>query len=251
MELTEFRSFSDALVANLADDARVLGIVAMGSMAERDYAPDQWSDHDFFVIVTPIAAETFRESDGWLPDCDAIALRFRETAHGVKVIYRSAHLVEFAVFTPDELSLARVNRYRVLLDRSDVGARMQAVARATRERFVQEAPSDAWLVGQFLSETLVAVLREARGEYLSAAQRRQAATLHLLRLIARHVPSAEHHRLDDLDASRRFELAYPTVAGRLRHAHASTLLAVASEVLAPHLPDFPHAALAAVQRCCD
>lgn len=251
MELAEHRRYTNLLREQLEAHGDVLGLVALGSMAEQGEQPDAWSDHDFFVIVTPGVAETFRESDSWLPDCDEIALRFRETAHGVKVIYRSGHLIEFAIFTPDELPLARVNRYRVLLDRGDVAAHMQAVASATRERIDLEAPSDTWLVGQFLSETLVAVLREARGEYLSAAQRRQAATLHLLRLLARHLPSAEHHRLDDLDASRRFELAYPAIAGRLRHAHASTLLAIVSEVLVPHLPDFPHAALAAVQRCCD
>jgi hypothetical protein len=26
----------------------VLGLVAVGSMAARDYEPDEWSDHDFF-----------------------------------------------------------------------------------------------------------------------------------------------------------------------------------------------------------
>ncbi|MCI0417100.1 hypothetical protein L0222_30385 [bacterium] len=35
----------------LTAEESVLGLVALGSMAAQDYVPDQWSDHDFFVIV--------------------------------------------------------------------------------------------------------------------------------------------------------------------------------------------------------
>ncbi|MFO0746604.1 MAG: hypothetical protein U1F43_13180 [Myxococcota bacterium] len=255
MRLDEHRHFTARLAHVLQSRGDILGLVALGSMAEQGEAPDDFSDHDFFVIAEPSAAESYRERVDWLPDADAIVHHYRETAHGVKAFYRGGHFVEYAVFTPDEIALARVNRYRVLFDRGDVARRMDAVAVATRERVLREAPSDDWLVGQLLGEALVAALRDARGEHTSGAQRRQSATQHLLRLVARHVPSPTHHRLDDLDATRRVELAYPELAQRLDLAsrrsareHALCILDVAAEALAPRVPGFPAEALAVVRQ---
>ncbi len=252
-----YRAYTSRLLASLEARSDIVGLVALGSMAEQGEVPDAFSDHDFFVIAGPHAAEAYRERSDWLPDHARIALRFRETAHGVKVVYAGGHLVEFAVFTPDEIALARVNRYRVLLDRGDVAARMSAVAHETRARLEREAPSDEWLVGQLLTEVLVASVRAARGEHTSAAQRRQAATQHLLRLVARHVPTPSGARLDPLDPTRRVELAYPSLAARLYEAEREggagavrALLDLADRELAPRIPGFPHAALEAIRAAC-
>ena len=62
MELNEFRSFSDALVANLADDPRVLGIVALGSIARTtcptsggppSFPPNPLASKEKFESATP------------------------------------------------------------------------------------------------------------------------------------------------------------------------------------------------------
>ncbi len=255
MELDVHRRYSAALQASLASRGDVVGLVALGSMAEQGELPDDLSDHDFFVVVEPHAAEWYRDHDDWIPDRDDIVLRFRETAHGLKAVLRSGHLLEYAVFTPDELALARVNRYRVLLDRADVAERMASVAAETVARLAREAPDDAWLIGQLLGEALVAGLRDARGEHLSASQRRAQATQHLLRLVARHVPAVGAAHLDGLDATRRVERVYPAIARRLRDgeassavAHLRAILDVAQSELAPRMAGFPAEALEAVRR---
>src|SRR5207237_5609069 len=117
MDRTAYDRFSERLHQRLAADERVLGLVALGSMSGEP-APDEWSDHDFFVITRAGEQERMRTDLSWLADAGQIVLSYRETAHGVKVLYRNAHLLEFAVFDLEELSLARVNRYRTLLDRS-------------------------------------------------------------------------------------------------------------------------------------
>lgn len=61
MQLDDYRSFTAALTLSLANDPRVLGLIALGSMAEQDYLPDQWSDHDFFVVTVPGQQEAFRK----------------------------------------------------------------------------------------------------------------------------------------------------------------------------------------------
>lgn len=101
-----YRAFTANLTANLAARPDALGLVALGSMADRDYPPDRWSDHDFFVIVADGRDEAFRSDLGWLPDAAEVALAVRETEHGFKAIYRSGHLIEFAVFTVEQLEVA-------------------------------------------------------------------------------------------------------------------------------------------------
>ncbi len=79
-----YEAFTESLRVRLEEDPRVLGLVALGSMARQDYEPDRWSDHDFFVITRSGEQEAFRGDRSWLPRSDRIVLSYRETPHGVK-----------------------------------------------------------------------------------------------------------------------------------------------------------------------
>lgn len=244
--------FTGLLLERLGQDPTVLGLVLLGSTSGEGTPPDAWSDHDFFVVVEPGAQERFRSELGWLPDAGSIALSFRETAHGLKVVYESGHLAEFAVFEPDELRLARVNRYRVVLDRADVAGRMERVRGAT----VGAPRTDrAWEAGQFLTNLLVGVGRWRRGERRSGDHLVRCGALgHLLRLVVARVPPDDPAAPDDLDPFRRFERGWPRIAGELEQAlslptpeAADRLLATAEGVLGTG-PELPAAAVAATRR---
>lgn len=247
--------FTEALSARLESDSRVLGFVALGSMARRDYEPDRWSDHDFFVITSPGGQEAFRADLSWLPDPERVVFSYRETAHGVKALYDDGHLVEFAVFDPVELAVARVNRYRVLLDRADIERRLAELADSTAA-LAEARANGEWLVGQFLTSLLVAVGRFARGERASArALVAGQAARSLLVLLARHIPSGHRGVLDDLDPFRRFELAYPDLGRELdlllrreTPAAALGLLDLARRELEGRMPGFPSRASEIVRR---
>ncbi|MFP5246260.1 MAG: aminoglycoside 6-adenylyltransferase [Thermoanaerobaculia bacterium] len=187
---SNYHAFTAQLVSTLTSDPRILGLVALGSMAERSRTPDAFSDHDFFVIAHD--AETFRTTTEWLPERERIALWFRETPHGCKAVYDDGHLVEYAVFTPDELRLARANDYRVLLDRERIEERMMEIATLR-----DAPPSPEWLHGMFLSNLLVATARARRGELFSARWMLQHAARHLIPLLGGGG--------DDLDPLRRFQ----------------------------------------------
>ncbi|HEU4385024.1 MAG TPA: hypothetical protein VFR85_16190 [Anaeromyxobacteraceae bacterium] len=243
MRPAEYQAFTERLSERLAAEGEVLGLVALGSMSGEGAKPDEWSDHDFFVVVRPGSQERFRARLDWLPEPGEVALAFRETEHGLKVVLRSGHLLEFAVFDPEELRLARVNRLRVLLDRERIGERLAAVRAETAQRARAEAPGDEWLAGQFLADLLVAAGRARRGERLAARQRLSAAAGFLLRLAARHLPPADPAALDDLDPARRFERAFPALAAEIDAAlgrevpeAAAALLEVAGRALAARLP---------------
>lgn len=254
MDPEAYDRFTRDLQNRLEDDPRVLGLVALGSMARRDQPPDRWSDHDFFVVVAPGTQESFRTDLGWLPRNDEVALSFRETAHGVKVVFRDGHLIEFAVFDPDELELARINRYRVLFDRERIGDRVAGVAEATARRATP--PSDEWLIGQFLTNILVGAGRYRRGERLSGRQLvTKSALAHLMVLLTKHTESPERAKLDSLDPLRRFETVFPALARRIdaalgmeAPASALALLDIAVEALPGRIPE---AAVAAIRPLLD
>ena len=110
MQPNEYRAFTATLAETLARDPRVVGLIALGSMAEQDYAPDRWSDHDFFVITEPGAQEAFRTDLSWLPDHQRIAFRLREGPHALRVVDDTGHILELVVFDADELNGAYANR---------------------------------------------------------------------------------------------------------------------------------------------
>ncbi len=255
MDLEGYNAFTDRLRASLEADPRVLGLIAVGSMAQRDTRPDAWSDHDFLVVVVPGAQEAMRNDPAWLPDHERVILRFRETAHGVKLLYEHGHLIEFAVFDPEELHVARIDQYRVLLDRADLGRRMEEVTRATVEWRRAEAPDDAYLIGQLLTNVFVAHGRWLRGERLSARAFLGQAVTHLVRLVERYVPADAPEVLVSIDPLRRFELGYGALGAALNEvldrpvpAAAAGLLSLARQELAERMPRFPAAALEAVCR---
>lgn len=255
MTPTEYDAFIAALQRNLEADPRVLGLVAVGSMARRETRPDAWSDHDFLVIVTPGVQEEFRDQIGWLPDAHCVAYRFRETAHGVKLLYEDGHLLEFAIFDRDELLVARIDQYRVLLDRADIGRRMDEVFRATNEWRRAEAPGDAYSIGQFVTHVQIAHGRWLRGERLSSRAFLGIAVTHLVRLLRKYVPADVPEEVGSIDPLRRFELAYGALGAALNAAldqplpaAAHGLLALAKQELAARMPDFPTVGFDVVRR---
>lgn len=214
MEYLAYQAFTRQLVNNLSNKQDVIGLVAVGSMAEQVTFPDQWSDHDFYLIVGKGSQEYYRTNQDWLPDSEHIVLVLRETEHGVKVLYDIGHLLEFAVFDLNELDLARTNRYQVLIDKSMIEERMIVNAQKSLEGI--DRRSDAYHAGQFLTNLLVGIGRYRRGELINANRFiKMSAMGHLIELLIRHKSSDNTQLIDTLDPTRRFELIYPELGTRL------------------------------------
>src|SRR2546426_10657724 len=253
MDRPAYDRFSDRLHQRLAADERVLGLVALGSMSG-DPPPDQWSDHDFFVITRPGEQERMRTGLSWLPDGEQIVLAYRETAHGVKGLYRDAHLLEFAVFDPEETSVARINRFRVLLDRGGIDERMRALRERTSRDLADRRPDPLWSSGQMLTALLVRAGRYRRGERLARRALAPPAANHPAPLRAFAVPSQNARALDTLDPLPRFEKAHPRLGRELDEAlgnppaeAALRLLRIALRELPQRIPEFPAQAARAAE----
>jgi len=223
----------------------VTGLVAVGSMASVDYEPDQWSDHDFFVITPSGGQEALRAELSWLPFQGELAFSFRETEHGLKVLYADGHLLEFAVFDLEEVALAAVNRYRVLLDRGGVEERLRELAARSPDDW-----SDDYLFGMFVASVQVGLGRAARGERLSGHFFVLWGARYLCVFLARVVPSDGHGVLDGYDPLRRFERAYPDLGAEIERAvrdEPPALFEIAERELRPLRPELPWQLLDAVR----
>jgi hypothetical protein len=255
MDATAYGDYLERLIASLGTDERVIGVIGLGSTASTVRDPDEWSDHDLWVVVEPGSEEGFRADPSWLPDYGRLILWLRETEHGVKAVYDSGHLVEVAVLRPDELPVTRANDYRVLLDKGGVAAAMTRVRTRTVERLAEEQHSESYLAGQVVTGLLVGLGRYARGEEISAHEFIKMHTvIHLLTLMARVLEPSDTGALDDLNPWRRVEQAFPGRAARISIALASDLpsaalgLLAVAETLKPMLDDWPSGVAAVVRR---
>ena len=232
MDIAAYRAVTAHLTAWAASTPEVLALIAQGSMAERSRLPDEWSDHDFWVVAVDGAAEPLRTSTDWLPDPDRIVLHVRETDHGVKVVYDDGHLLEPAIFEVAELAVTRTNEYRVLVDKAGLADQMAAIAAATTEEAAHRQPTDGFLFGQFVTNLLVGVGRWARGEHQSGRVFvKQHAVAHLLELAARHC-SPQAGVADNLDPNRRIEILFPELARKLSAALTEDVPRAAEALLA-------------------
>lgn len=226
MQPNDYAALSEALTGWAAQADGVLGLVLVGSTADGARSPDAWSDHDFFVVAAPEAAEQLRASSAWLPPRGTrIVLHERDTEHGAWVVFDDGHLLEYAVFTPDELALARADAYRIAVDR--IGGL------ESRLRHSLEPPRrDAHTIATRLHRALlVGGGRGARGERLAARRHLLDAAGALLELAAALPASGTDADAlgprDPHDPWRRAEAAQPAIAAELEAALARSDLAAA------------------------
>jgi hypothetical protein len=241
-------AFLDRLIATLAADPLVEGLVLCGSSAQRARR-DAYSDHDWLLVTASGTQETYRTDLSWLPDHDHLLLAFRETAHGLKGLYRSGLVVEFAVFDRAEFDGCVLNHYEVVIDRGGIAQAAERIA----ARSLAPRPTDPLIeLRHVLALIVIADGRARRGERLSAGVFLRAyAAEHLLRLARLFLPDGP---LDALDPWRRVERADPTLARILDDALARpvdeaglALLEVLTTWLPAHWPDFPRTEVDAVR----
>lgn len=231
MQLDQYQQFTAQLIQNLQADEHVVGLVLLGSTASENRLPDQWSDHDFFVITPAGVQEQFRTSTSWLPDSDSIAISLRETAHGLKILYTSGHLLEFAVFDLDEIALAQVNIYKVVFDKGGVQAALAAIA---SDEPIAALPEEQLQhhVDMFLCLLVVGAGRVARGEVISGQVFiRTYALEHLLKVLRQVLEPSADAKLDNLDVYRRFEQVFPEVGNAIADALSNKPIATALALL--------------------
>lgn len=194
MESPNRRAFDD-YADELASAARALpaaiGLVFFGSAADRSRV-DEWSDHDFALVVNDGTQEALRSDLSWLPRFDHLVVVGREHHDGFKAFYANGSVIEFAVVSLAELGTFLANSWAVAYDDGGVTKVMDAVAAKTR------APEDRTRdCAVFLTALLVGVGRARRGEVLSASGSVRGVALDHLLTLLRSLPADDVARVDD------------------------------------------------------
>jgi hypothetical protein len=242
MDPAAYTQFTRLVSERLEADARVLALIALGSMADPTLR-DATSDHDFWLLVTPGSEASVLQSLDWLPrPAEHLAVvRFR--GRGASVLYRDRHIVEFAVFTDTTLQWQPTDRYDVLIDCVRVEHRLQGLVAAARE---QRASVEGWsdAIGNLSLVVWTGVQRYHRGEYLSSHKYLRYHAVDALLNAAQASGILAGPRLNFLDPWRRLEQIHPRLASEVRAAAeapglagADMLLEVANTHLRPQLPD--------------
>ncbi len=207
--LEKFLDFQAQLTDSVAKRPEVIGLIFVGSAAAT-HRVDQYSDQDFFLVVKAGTGEAFRQDLSWLPNHNEIVLSPRETAHGLKVVYQTGDVLEFAVFEDSELELASVNDYRVMLDNQDLTGRMARIAARSIPKPIDRTRE----FELFLSLILIGTGRAQRGEILAAEQHIKSAAMDFAIKLIRNARAA-NEKADSLNGFRRFEQDYPEVSKEL------------------------------------
>lgn len=206
-----------AIGEQLAKRDSALALIGLGSVGVERERLDDFSDLDFFVIVEEGHKERYLADLSWLteiaPVAAPVAYAFMNTPDGYKLLYMDGVFCEFAVFEEAELAHIPFTAGRVVWRAEGVDEGI-AVPRLAGPK--QEAGrTDEWLMGEALTNLYVGLLREQRGERLSALRFIQGyAVDRILELVERRLEGSGAAR-DPFNVERRFEQRFPQVAAQL------------------------------------
>ena len=197
----------DAVAAALREREDALALLALGSVGLDTHRLDQHSDLDFFVIVAPGAKLRYLGALDWPEQVHPVAFSFRNTPDGCKLLFEDGIFAEYAVFELDELPHISYTAGRVVWKREDV----PNLAAASGVQATTPAPSQDWHTNEALTNLLVGLHREARGERLTATRFIQSYAVDRILALAA-LRGAEQDDADLFMPERRFELRFPGVA---------------------------------------
>jgi hypothetical protein len=199
----------DGIGQSLEQSGHALALIGLGSVGLELERLDASSDLDFFVIVEPGHKQIYLDDLQWLSTLCPIVYGFANTKDGYKVLFADGIFCEFAVFEPDELQAIPFAPGRIVWKQPHIPATLSQPVK------VPASPpkrNPDWLLGEALTNLLVGVAREKRGEKLSAMRLIQGHAVERVLELADSVEVAQRVAQDPFASERRFEQRYPGLA---------------------------------------
>jgi hypothetical protein len=219
----------DDLGASLARRGDAIALIGLGSVGVDLERLDDHSDLDFFVIVEDDARQRYLDSIDWLEELSPVAFSFANTVDGRKVLFADGIYAEYAVFTLAGVAACASPAGRIVWQRADAPAGLDAPRRVP-----EPSPHDTvqWHANEALTNLYVGLHRDARGETLSAARLIQVhAVDRVLTIAGLQTRGAEQQDVFAVErgAEQRFGGEVPLAAmvpgyGRNREAALAVLL---------------------------
>ena len=193
-----------------------VALLGLGSVGRERDRLDEYSDLDFFAIVQPGTKAQFLDNRSWLETTCRLTYYFRNTRDGFKLWWDDGIYGEMAVFEPDELCHIPYSPGQLVWCREGY-----CIPEISAIPLPPPPKVDIhYELNELLTNLLVGLLRDARGERLAAHYLIQTIAFgRLLKMLSADFPS-QHPEQDPFSIERRFERNYPEIA-----VHLPTLLA--------------------------
>jgi hypothetical protein len=195
---------------SLSKRESALALIGLGSVGLELDRLDDFSDLDFFAIVKTGSKNNFLNDLSWLTDILPAAYCFKNTHDGYKFLYEDGIFCEFAVFDEDELKQAVFPAGRVVWKAEGVNEDI-AIPRIPPQAH-DKTHTVEWMLGEALTNLYVGLMREQRGEKLSAMRFIQGYAVDRILELAAQIHKAEAVHPDPFNAERRYEARYPDMA---------------------------------------
>lgn len=202
----------DEIGLSLARSGHALALIGLGSVGRELDRIDEYSDLDFFVIVEEGHKRSYLSSLHWMSNVHPVAYQFLNTEDGYKLLFADGIFCEFAVFELDELKSIPFAPGRIVWKRSDVP---DTVGQPDVKSAAPSKRSKEWLLGEALTNIYVGLLRDRRGEKLSAMRFIQGYAVDRLLELVEYIESGNEVHRDPFVNERRIEQRFPGLVHHL------------------------------------
>lgn len=195
----------DDLGSSLSSKEECLGLLALGSCGKELERMDDYSDLDFFVIVKNGHKDRYLRDLSWLSEIFPLAYQFRNTIDGYKVLYEDGIYAEFAVFTLDEMPEIGFSEGRFVFKKED------CELSPLPNKPIQELKRTEldFAINELLTNLLVGLMRERRGERLAAFRLIQVHAVDRLLSVLHLIQTETPGFTDPYALDRRVETRFP------------------------------------------
>jgi lincosamide nucleotidyltransferase len=201
----------DEIASSLLRTNAALALLGLGSVGLETDRLDEYSDLDFFVVVSEGSKAAFIESLDWLERVRPLAYAYRNTVDGYKALFDDGVFCEFAVFGPSELPRIPFAPGRVVWRREgfDESVCAPITSGSAAPRSVE------WLLGEALTGLYTGLCRLRRGETLAASRAIQGGVVGNVMELAQTLEAPSSVGRDPFAEERRFERRFPGLAAEL------------------------------------
>lgn len=194
----------------LERNSGALALLGLGSVGIETDRIDDYSDLDFFVIVTPGSKQRYIDRLDWLEAICPLAYHFKNSDIGYKFMFEDGIYGEFAIFEETELLNAAYTGGRIVW-KHHTFTNEELLIRDAVTPVVTQISIDH-VVGEALTNIYVGLGRYARGEKLSALKFIQSYPIDGLLSVMHLIEPEVDYYPDSFGNERRAERRFPGFA---------------------------------------
>ena len=187
-----------------------LALLGLGSVGMETDRIDEYSDLDFFVIVSAGYKQRFIDRIDWLEETHPLAYSFKNCDIGYKIMFEDSIYGEFAIFEERELESASYSGGRIVWKHPSYDS--ESILKSKNDFPGTKSASLDHVVNEALTNLYVGLGRYARGEKLSAIRFVESYAINGLLSVLHLLEPEVNFYPDKFGNERRVEKRFPHFA---------------------------------------